>query len=343
MSKVYIYQTEKAGTSIDILADDIAYYMMGFGRDVEIVSKLSADKANKNHVFLLQETAAPQFLEYFRYVKPKSLTLLHVSNPEMFAAHDWAWFMLVFERQHKGGSPLSVISYSPAQLEETHARLTKLFSPAVAKKIRNNVRFIPFGIRDEFAHTGTNDRTRWIVPYNRVENVQKNVGVHIEITQKFNLMAQLKKQPIPTHTFRYAPGFGAKEKHKGRFDLSVYELSPQPDTREEYMAEVGQYGMSLCTSLYESFGIYYLELLASGCVVVFLDKPWIRKLLPDYPFIASKAKLPDMLMSVYENWDQAHAFVTEKIRAEIDEKYRLKRFVSEVLDVIDGKHLINSD
>jgi hypothetical protein len=86
----------------------------------------------------------------------------------------------------------------------------------------------------------------------------------------------------------------------------------------------------LCTSNYESFGLYYLELLASGAVGVFLDKPWVRALLPGYRYVAKKDDLLGMLKHVREHHAEAKQYIQENVLPFIRATYTIDRFAGEL-------------
>lgn len=55
----------------------------------------------------------------------------------------------------------------------------------------------------------------------------------------------------------------------------------------EFVATAEQASAFVCMSRTESYGIGWLELLAAGVLGVFDDKPWVRDLLPEYPYVTS--------------------------------------------------------
>jgi hypothetical protein len=115
-------------------------------------------------------------------------------------------------------------------------------------------------------------------------------------------------------------------------DWPAYRFLEQPRTRDEYRSLVQDRGMFLCTSLSESFGIYYLELMLSGAVGVFLDKPWVRSLLPNYKLVYSEAELAAAYLSVYRNWDQYYEYVQKEVVPWVRQTYDLDKFVQGLLN-----------
>jgi hypothetical protein len=92
--------------------------------------------------------------------------------------------------------------------------------------------------------------------------------------------------------------------------------------------------MFLSTSQWESFGIYYLELLCSGVVGVFQDRPWVRELLPGYRYIVSTKELVSTLQHVRENYDEARAYLLAEVIPQIRKAYDLKAFCQGLLDAV---------
>lgn len=244
----------------------------------------------------------------------------------VFLAANWEEYslwergsMLAYATEHP------MVVHSPHSYSEVSKTFKSLLSPAKQKALGQNLKYIPYGISDEFSPT-RRDPLKWIVPYNRVNQGQKNLSAHREITEKFKIMMRGKTE----HRF-IVIGAAGFEKDA---DLSAYEVVQQPDTREGYLQLIADRGAFLCTSNYESFGIYYLELLCSGIVGVFLDKPWIRGLLPDYPLIAeNQAQAVALMKDVTENYDKWYAIITEQWIPFIRQTYDLKRFATSIVTI----------
>ncbi len=241
----------------------------------------------------------------------------------LFIAGSWDAFTL-WEK----GSIIAHATEHPVVVPSPYVHATAindakhLLSPAKLRQFMKNLHYIPYGVSEEFSPARRNPY-RWIVPYNRVEvgPMTKNVSVHREITEKFKIMMRGKTE----HRFIMlkAPGY---EKN---IDLSCYEVVEQPPTREEYLQLIADRGGFLCTSLSESFGIYYLELLCSGVVGVFLDTKWVRMLLPNYPLIAeNKVHALALMKEVVEDYDHWHKVIVEEWVSFIRNTYDLNRFVA---------------
>lgn len=113
---------------------------------------------------------------------------------------------------------------------------------------------------------------------------------------------------------------------------NIYAFETQPD-RAGYKVNASKTGVFLSTSRYESFGIYFMELLLSGAVGVFQDYPWVRSLLPGYPFVAPASEIVPMMLWVQANYAEAKAMIAEPVET-YRGMYRLDRFVDELADLI---------
>lgn len=66
-------------------------------------------------------------------------------------------------------------------------------------------------------------------------------------------------------------------------------LEPQYDMdRSHYHEHLWRVGVFSCLSAVESVGLAWLEKLYAGWVGVFWDRPWVRAILPDYPYVTNK-------------------------------------------------------
>lgn len=197
--------------------------------------------------------------------------------------------------------------------------------PSKIRAIQNNTKFILYGIED-FEWT-QGDRNNFIVPYNRVNYETKGIDIHSDITEKVSKYLEIKNQKMDT-LFIVSPNI-SQLPDKEKFPM--YRVVEQPRTRDLFRSLIKDRGMFISTSNAESFGIYYLELLCSGSVGIFLDKPWVRSILPDYPFIF---KLQDMVagvISVYENYEESSRLVRDEVVPYIKKTYNLDKFVKELI------------
>lgn len=170
-------------------------------------------------------------------------------------------------------------------------------SPKLLPVLRQKIKLCLWGVSNEFTFDPHNkDSKLWIAPFNRINQVQKNVNLHAEIS---SLVKTFGVSTIYVH--------GDLFKNDKRTIPDVYTVIGQSDNRNDYVELLKRVGGAVSTSNYESFGIYYLELIASGIPVLFLDREWVRKLLPDYPFVFGGGELKSAAIAMAKDRD---AFLT---------------------------------
>jgi len=208
---------------------------------------------------------------------------------------------------------------------------TVWFSPAKARTLLSSIKCVPYGIEDSFVCSSTNSRDKWIVPYNRINQTQKNISKHYELTKIVSQILGAAEGAEVDMMFIASPNIMGQSVSLEKYP--EYRFVLQPPTRQEYRELVSDRGMFLCTSNFESFGIYYLELMCMGAVGFFLDRPWIRELLPNYKYIASAQDFPQMVLEAYRNFDEAKSYVQTTVVPFIRKNYTLDSFVSGLVSV----------
>lgn len=206
----------------------------------------------------------------------------------------------------------------------------KVFSPAMQRDLKKNLILSLGGITDEFVCTEENRKSIWIVPCNRFAYTAKNTKLHMEV------IAKVCATNVKVRNDFYMIASENLEELKTKYDLSWYNVHHCPIDRNEYVRNAQRAGMFLCTSIEESFGLMYLELLACGVVGVFLDVPWIRELLPGYRYLASKEDLPAMMLKVYKSYGVASNYVKSEVMPYVEQHYRFERFVNEVIEIVES-------
>ena len=205
--------------------------------------------------------------------------------------------------------------------------IREYLSPGKARKALGNLHCIDWGIEPEFSASNLADPIKWIVPYNRINQQQKRVREHHDLSTTFTVAMAQRGKVVDTLFIV----------HHGLFDTSAmpqydtYRWVDQPGNRDDYRSLLWDRGAFLCTSKYESFGIYYLELLCSGIVGVFQDEPWVRKLLPSYPLIHSRNNLVPSMLDVVDNYAAYRTLLTTEIVPYIRARYDLGKFATDLL------------
>lgn len=265
---------------------------------------------------VLEDT--PKILAAKRFAGIGDITLFLAANWEEYT--DWDKGAIL---AHTLGRPMVV--HSKHSYNEVIKSARALLAPATLIRLMRNLHCIPYGVGLEFTPV-KKDPLKWIVPYNRINNDQKNCKLHTEISKAFGVT---HKGGVD-HLMILHPSLTVAEAK----DASVYNIVEQPKTREGYLNLIADRGAFLCTSNYESFGIYYLELLCSGTVGVFMDKSWIRLLLPHYPLVAkTKEEALVMMRDVVARHDYWYDTIVDSIIPYIRKEYDLKKFATHIVRI----------
>lgn len=174
--------------------------------------------------------------------------------------------------------------------------VVKYFSPEIIMKLGKNIHTIPYGINPQFSGKfNPANADRFIVPFVRDNQGQKRIKLHHDISKTIAKDVKNAFSRDISTTFLYNPVFLKKESL-----YPSYEMKEVFESQVLLSLDVRDYGFFISTSQFESFGLFYLELLASGVVGIFADKPWVRSLLPhDYPFIYPDKLLGKKALEVY--------------------------------------------
>lgn len=332
--KILVLGESSPGLSITLMGEHMCAYFESKGHDVAFadvgrtdrpdLSTKGLSKMGGRHIVSLSEWKIPSIRGMVRYQRPLSVQSIYCGNFEDKDETDTTYFLSQFV---KPPVPTYHVCHSYHSHAKTVQHARKVFTPSIVQLIAQHTKVFPFGIEEGFA-PGKNDPDKMIAPFNRKAS-QKKIDLHMEVLQKYQ--AKYGGQCKLWH----APNWGFDEDHPV-VTSGVYDVEPQYADRAQFKQAVSEYGLFLCTSQFESFGIYYLELLAAGVVGVFLDRPWINDLLPNYPFIASAADLPATLMAVREDYEASRKLVQEYL-ASVMEMYRVERFYEDLLGVM-GEH-----
>jgi hypothetical protein len=247
-------------------------------------------------------------------------------NPSDAEFLTYAHYAACFRYPAVYGTRVAYVSLSPYAREVLAQFIHATFAPPIAEDILEQNHVIPLGIEDGFV-PGNADPDRLIVPYSRWDEANKNITTHAKLTREYARRLAARDIYVSSDFFLH-PAFPP-----GHFD-DVYTFRNHLD-RPQLKDIVPQYGMFLCTATMESFGLFYLELLAAGCVGAFLDAPWIRSLLPGYKFIASADRLVAMMIDIRENWSSARDYVISTVRADIYARYSERSFGDRVVELAD--------
>jgi len=339
------------GISITTLGEDIINILQEMGHDVVKVvvpARMKQVLANpppeihKRRVLCLVEHKTVDLLSSL-YVRPRCVVSVYTTGWEEYHVHEQLTHLGAYLKPKLHGVPIRHVSHSRHNhnLIEKFAR--KYLSPSTYRELSGQLECILFGITDHFKPgDGPVSPDKIRVPYNRINQAQKNIKLHAEVTQQHLNWLSVTHGVETKADFYYAPGFGPEDKSY-RFNRTVYNFIPQIKGRNEYAENLRGYGMFLSTSLFEGFGLAFLEMLASGLVGVFLDRPWIRLLLPEYRYIVPAGELAPCMAHVRENFEEARAYVLKEIVPLIQKKYALRRFCEEVVALLNSIDEVTDD
>lgn len=264
----------------------------------------------------------PRLTALKRFSKLKEIVLLMGANWEEYDL--WMRGALL-----AWGTRNKIVVHSPYSHAEVLKTARAMVAPAKLRELHKNLILIPYGVDPIFQPTKEGrSGNNWIVPYNRINQTYKNINQHQFISTRFEVLTRGEVD----HLFILNEGMSGdrEERHK----MPEYRIVSQPDSREGYQSLIADRGGFLCTSHTESFGIYYLELLCSGVVGVFLRKPWVTALLPDYPLVAdTEEEALGMMVDVRDHYDKWYGRMEAEIIPFIRKTYDLSRFAKEVVSI----------
>lgn len=329
MSDFILYTFEDEGTSIWVMAQDIKQAFEELGIEVDIHTGKSFKEFNKKHVLSLREHTTGKVMQAKRFMGMKTYTAMHTRHFNELTEAEWIGMMAQFYKGKSGAQPIRMIAMSPHTWQEIRERIARYFSPGVGKKILENTKQISYGVASMFTDTDKNNPDLFIVPFNRPKSTM--MSALNRVTMETNVMIGRTGRKVQHH-FRHAPGYGPERLPS--WDASMYVVEEQPKLREQYAEQARNYGIAISVSESETFGLYFLELLMSGVVVVFRDAPWVRKLLPGYQYMYEMKHLSTGVYNVWCKYDEARKYLQSTVQPYIREHYTVKHFVQSYLKLI---------
>lgn len=296
MTRVYIGHKDRnpEGSSMYLLAQQAADLLGGtLGRNLDGIT-------GETPVVCISPDDVQKALDLKRYQPYKSLYVLMGGNHLEYPPHQMMGWMVGLV----SGALDGYIVHSQYNYDAIMAMCRQYLGGSALQTIRKKLHLVLWGVSDEFQfNLEGRQATKWVVPFNRVSHHYKNMGLHHDVcTQLQSAVAGMEQLFIFN-------GITGKYDESG---YPAYTVVPQGD-RHQYKLYIEPCSAFLCTSPSESFGIYYLELMKSGLVGVFHDKPWARLLLPDYPLMFNAQELPGACLSVVQNLPQYQAMLKEYV------------------------------
>jgi hypothetical protein len=337
--KILLY-TLNADLSPKFFALDLARTLQELGHEAEVV--YTTDHWGGEYVVNLRETRNVQLLQSQRFLGAKAIAMNLTGNVEDLGADGSLVTTLYHLRKNRhSGAAIRLFAISPYQHQQIKTLVRRTFAPALGRTILTNVEASRWGVSSAVTWGTENDPDNWIVPANRIDptDKQKCLVAHQQTTQKIGTLLANAKAPIQRHDFFVNDDAHTAKVTKPKITRQqaeqTYAVLPQRTDREEYFDGLHAYGMALCTSKFESFGLYYLELLKSGVVVVFESYKWVQDLLPGYPFIASREDLAPMAVAVRLNHEDARRQVRDYLTA-AEGGYELKSHAQRILTFFES-------
>lgn len=326
--KVFVFAENVPGTAITNMALQLTARLKEMTDwEVASVDKIGQIAAGSKIINLMPDQL-PKLVKQRRYVPNKGLVTIFSSNPQEMSNPE-----LAFTLMHAHGT--EIVAHSQYTYSHLSNFAKTLFAPSIARELLEHVHHIDYGIEEGFepSKDEQNYAHRWVVPTNRYVNSQKRLKTQHEIHQKaVNLITSKRGDANIKIDFAYHP------KWRPNFAETPFPLwnSFEQETDRALMKKrLQKYGIFVSTSAYESFGLFYLELLFSGVIGLFVDHQWVRNLLPGYPLITGAGDMPAMLCWAHENPWEAHEKIRDAVNA-ARTRYSLRTFTEKLITLTNA-------
>lgn len=323
---------KKLGVFVGKTPEDFSVYLVGQQLAKYLGGELyrAEDKFGEYEVTInLVVEKQVQLLNTMRYVGLRKVILLWAPNHEEFDEPDLAR-VLLRTILPQGKCPYNLVVPSQYTYDGLTKFLKSTFSFPLVNRILEKIKLIWYGV-EPFEWVENKSPLKWLAPFNRVDVKQKAIDQHYKIMSQLQLTASLAGKVLENKfVFAYYSGRAISDIQAKYPSYKVVAQGP----RSGYLGVLKEAGAFLCTSNYESFGIYYLELLLSGAVGVFEDKPWVKKLLPGYPLIVSKSELASACWDVVNRYDYWSRLVREYVPL-IRQRYDFKRMATQYRTLLE--------
>lgn len=221
-----------------------------------------------------------------------------------------------------------IICISKAIYDDLFYRGRELFNAASMRTIQRNMVWINYGVLDIFTFSKKTNLDAFLCPITRLSN-DKRYEDHQEATIKTMALFHLRGYQ-PTTTMFLTKKYWATKLKSATTD--GYEVKEMILDRTTYAQELQKYAFAIVTTHFESFGLYYIELLLSGVICIFTDYPWVHKLLPGYKYVCKKEDLPSLAIHLRDHYDEAFAYIESEVIPFIRQNYLLKTFAEKLLE-----------
>jgi len=275
-------------------------------------------------VTFMERRVANLMVHQSRY-RPAGLLSVAIDNWEGMDAPNGLRYLSIFFGDVYGDVPVRHVSPTEKSLGDVLALAGEYLNAETFGRFKQRASVLEYGMEDKF-FPGDNDPDRLVVPYTQFREPQKRVREHHDLTTRYHAWAA--SRGLVARTDFYMTRQSQSMFGRSGLDESVYQVLPVFMDRDEYAAALRGYGMFLSTSAFESFGLFYLELLLSGVVGIFKDRDWVRRLLPGYRFTVPRDRLLDTMIWVRQNYEEAAPYVRGR--------YGMGRYVDEIEAILNG-------
>lgn len=319
------------------LGQQLKAFLEARGVTVELVDKKQSglfSKATGYHlVSFYNDMIWPQF-KYARHSRPKSILSIQCIGPKVYPEHEYVCYLSTLVKPKMAGIPIKHVNVSPSTETEFYKIAKKYFSPSVVGHLREQASTIYYGMEEGFKIHEDANPDSLVVPYNRWEVGQKNLPLHMELSCLYKEHSRLKGVEVEQTFYINKDDLERNQKDIPALAEQAYAFQDQFYDRAEFRGNIGKHGMFLSTSVRESFGLYFLELLLAGSVGVFQRYPWIESLLPNYPFIGSQEELVPMMTWVRNNYEEARARIIQEVIPVIQQRFSQENYLNGLLHQI---------
>jgi hypothetical protein len=325
--KITIYTDSDVTGSTHIMAVDLAREFEGLGHEVTIAINFKQVATSSPDLLLnfIPKDVIVIAKQAGRYFYCGKMVTVFTPGISIFNNAQLSYMLMSVV----DGVP--IVAHSPSIFDSLVTKTRRYFSPAIARVIMDGLHLIPYGVGGQyvFRKRTQEELGKYIAPFTRAVEDHKRFSVHQKITLQVQNLFKLKGLGAMSTAF-YASS--SKLSHIDERDMSGYEVKEIVLDRIAYARELQDYAFSISTSDYESFGLYYIELLLSGVIVLFADYPWVRKLLPSYRFVCSEKDLASMALQVRVNYDDCFKYLEEDVLPYLRSNYLLRIFAGRLLE-----------
>lgn len=321
MSGIAIFGDKSLDSSVGQMAAAFAAALESAGHH-PVVTSDPAEAIKADLCVNLMMRQAHRLHKAQRFGRCRHFIQWYAQNPENFEDYEVATHLMVAAQ----GKLVVQSAHLQSMLNDY---MRRVFSAAYIKRVYEATLRIDYGVSDAFRWSENNDPDKFVAPFNRVNETFKRFSMHRTITETVKQSLALRGHATEHHFVR-AKDMGMA----GLPESHPYLVRDQP-AREVYEAEAGTYGFFISTSRSESYGLYYVELLLSGVVGLFLTAPWVRALLPDYPFVfESRKELTQAAIALHGNYAEARRLLRDYLEGR-ESRYRASTFHSTMIKVIE--------